>query len=77
MKRALKILVLSAIIAIASTTVQAQEPPHPGGNPSDPGSGAPGPVGGGAPVDSGLVMLIAFGALYGARKIAALRRSEQ
>jgi hypothetical protein len=75
MKRALKILVLSMIIGFASLTAWAQEPPHPGGDPA--GTSGAGPVGGGAPVGSGIVMLIACGALYAAKKVSAFRTEKE
>jgi len=73
-----KLLLITMLLLLGcGTTIFAQEPPHPGGNPSDPGSGAPGPVGGGAPVGSGFVMLLVLGAGYGATKIISLRNTEQ
>jgi hypothetical protein len=63
-----KILIkLSFIIAftIASTTLLAQGPPDP---PEDPGDGG-GPVGGSAPIGSGIAILLTLGAAYGGRKV--------
>jgi len=47
------------------TNVFADAPPDPGGGP---GTGDP-PVGGGAPLGSGLIILLSLASGYGARKI--------
>ena len=54
--------------------VFAGTPPPVGGDPGDdPGST---PIGGGAPVGSGLAIFIAIGAAYGARKTYLLKKEE-
>jgi hypothetical protein len=71
MKRNLKIVVIAALLVTAPLLMLAQAPPHPNGG-AAPGENN-GPVGGGAPIGSGVVMLIAMGAAYGARKLYQMR----
>lgn len=79
MKKAINILAITAFLMAAPIFVAqsfAQNPPHPGMNPD--GSGAStsgGPMGGGAPIDGGLSILIAMGAAYGTRKVYKARKS--
>jgi len=47
---------------------QTPPPPNGGENPTEPGSGNT-PVGGGAPIGSGLVILMTLGAAYGGKKV--------
>ncbi len=58
---------LSFIIAftIVSTALFAQGPPPPPVDPEDGG----GPVGGSAPIGSGIAILLTLGAAYGGRKV--------
>lgn len=60
---------LSAIVAMVflSFGLFSQTPPHPNGG-GGPGSGNT-PVGGAAPIDGGLAMLIIMGAAYGSKKL--------
>ena len=68
MKKLITILVLMFTIGILS----AQTPPPP---PNDPSNGnTNGPVGGGAPVGSGIVLLIAMAAGYGGKKVGDARK---
>lgn len=69
MKKAIKILTLTALLTGGSLILNAQ--PLPGG---DPGSQGGTPVGGFVPVGSGLVILMALGASYGAKKVYDLRK---
>nr|MBC8487204.1 hypothetical protein [Bacteroidota bacterium] len=56
MKKAIKLLVVTAFLIAAPVFLIAQNPPHPnGGNP--PGTGNT-PVGGGAPIDGGLSIML-------------------
>lgn len=62
---------------ILISSVLADDPPPPMG----PGSGTGGtggptgqPIGGGAPIDGGLSILLAMGAIYGANKVYQLRK---
>ena len=59
-----KILILVFIAAFGSLTIIAQ-PPSPPGNAS---SGNPAPVGGGAPIGSGVILMLSLFAAYGGKK---------
>ncbi len=77
MKKTIKILVISALFFLAPFVLLAQTPPHPnGGNAPNSGGNTNTPVGGGAPIGSGLVMLIAMGVAYGAKKVYNLSKEE-
>ena len=73
MKKAIRILLLTVFfitITVALNSLRAQ--PMPGGDPSgDPNNP---PVGGYAPVGSGLVILLALGAGYGTKKVYDARK---
>lgn len=73
MKKAIRILLLTVFFitfTIAFSSLMAQ--PMPGGDPSgDPNNP---PVGGYAPVGSGLVILLALGAGYGTKKVYDARK---
>lgn len=71
MKKAIKILTLSVLLTGGSLILNAQ--PQPGGDPGPGGQGGT-PVGGFVPVGSGLVILMALGASYGAKKVYNLRK---
>jgi hypothetical protein len=73
MKRKLRIVFIAVILAGAPMLIMAQQPPHPNnGNAPTPGNN--GPVGGGAPVDSGTILLIALAGLYSADKVYCVRK---
>ncbi len=68
----MKKFITTIAIAIMFFGVNAQtddDPPHPNGdaNPTQAGSGNT-PVGGGAPIGSGIAVFIALGAAYGIKK---------
>ena len=72
MKKAIKIALLTVFfitftVALNSLIGQPM-PPEPGGDPSNP------PVGGYAPVGSGLIILLAMGAGYGTKKVYDARK---
>jgi len=72
MKKALYTLVIFAsliIVPVISSLASAPPPPPP---PSGPGTDTP--IGGSAPVGSGLVMLLSMGAAYGAKKVFDARK---
>jgi len=71
-----KILIIAAIaIGLSfSSTVSAQQPPHPGGNPETNGNT---PVGGGAPVGNGTFILFALALAYAGRKVYVMRRTAE
>jgi len=64
------IVALFILLANAGFT-QDPPPPPPGGGHGLPGNQAP--PGGGVPVGSGLIILMALGAAYGGRKIYQIR----
>ena len=68
MKKAIKIITIVAFLMTAPLFLLAQNPPHPNGG-ATPNSTTNTPVGGGAPIDGGLIMLIAMGSAYGAKKV--------
>ena len=73
MKRAIKIVLLTVFFitfTVALNSVIGQ--PMPGGDPS--GDDANPPVGGYAPIGSGLVILMALGAGYGSKKVYDARK---
>ena len=75
MKNIIKTLALSLIITVATlitATVKADEPPPP-----PPSDGSSGNVpGGGAPIGSGLFILLGLGAAYGGKKIYNYRKKK-
>ena len=74
----MKKILLIAAIAIGlsfSSTLTAQEPPHPGGDPTTTGSGHA-PVGG-APIGNGTFILFALALAYAGRKVYAMRRTAE
>ncbi|MCK9617518.1 MAG: hypothetical protein M0R21_06740 [Lentimicrobiaceae bacterium] len=78
MKKAIKTLLVTGFILTAPLFLStAFGQPHPnngavgGGNG---GPGAAGPIGGGAPMGSGVIMLLAMAAGYGYKKIYDIRK---
>jgi hypothetical protein len=74
MKKAIKFLLVSGLILALPLMFKGQppSPPHPNG-----GSGPDGGntvVGGIAPIDGGLSILLLLGAAYGSRKIYRLKK---
>ena len=66
-----KILAITAILMIGGISLLAQAPPAP---PSSANQGGTGPVGGGAPIGSGMVLLITLAAGYGGKKVFDARK---
>ena len=63
-----KILMLSVVLMISGFSLLAQAPPVPPSSANNGGSN--GPVGcGGAPIGSGVVLLISLAAGYGGKKV--------
>jgi len=75
MKRLVKIIILVAFMLITPLLMMAQEPPHPNGG------AAPGdenvPVGGGAPIGSGTLILITLAAAYSGRKVYVMHTTAE
>ena len=65
-----KILTLTAILMISGFSLLAQAPPTPPEN----AGGSGGPVGGGVPIGSGVVLLITLAAGYGGKKVYNTRK---
>jgi hypothetical protein len=73
MKKAIRIVLLTVFFitfTVALNSLIAQ--PMPGGDPS--GGGNNPPVGGYAPIGSGLIILLAMGAGYGTKKVYNARK---
>jgi hypothetical protein len=80
MKKAIRIFTVVSFFALLPILSMAQ-PPHPnspaiggGGNTPNTGGQTNAPVGGGAPIDGGLSILLAMGAFYGAKKVYQIRK---
>ena len=64
-------IVISFLATFPLVTIcQTTDPGNPGGSPTGP------PVGGGAPIGSGLVMLLGMGIAYGSKKVYDLNKKE-
>jgi len=63
-------------IILLSINLSAQTPPPPNGGNGNPVEHGNNPVGGGAPIGSGLLILAALGAGYGAKKVYDFRKQE-
>jgi hypothetical protein len=72
MKKAiLNLILVGVLIIVPVIIVSASDPPPP----PPPGPGGDGlPIGGTAPIGSGIVMLISMGAAYGAKKVYNARK---
>jgi hypothetical protein len=73
MKKAILNLIISGLFVVVPVIIasaSAPPPPPPGG----PGGGSATPIGGTAPIGSGLVMLISMGAAFGAKKVYNARK---
>ncbi|MCF8302559.1 MAG: hypothetical protein K9I94_04715 [Bacteroidales bacterium] len=79
--KTLKKLILTIAIALFIGGLSAQTPPPPNGdgegNSQDPTSGGNTPVGGGAPIGSGTLLLLGLGAAYGGKKVWDFHRTEK
>ncbi|MFZ4706943.1 MAG: hypothetical protein ACOYMF_13130 [Bacteroidales bacterium] len=73
MKRKLRIILIAVLLITAPLLMLAQAPPHPN-NGSAPTHGTNGPVGGGAPIGSGTIILIGLAGLYCANKVYTFRK---
>ncbi len=75
MKNTVRIFVLTLFVLVFTTSVFAQDPPPP---PPGAGHGAGGSQvpGGGAPIGSGLVLLIAMAAGYGGKKVYDFKKQK-
>ena len=67
MKKILIALIFATVITLAGNALLAQGVPPP--PPSGHGTNTNQPAGGGAPIGSGVGILLALGSAYGARKV--------
>ena len=67
-----KLFATAAFLMIGGIALMSQTPPPPPDNPSSGG----GPVGGGAAIGSGIAILLALGAGYGAKKVYDFRKKK-
>jgi hypothetical protein len=77
MKKIIKqasILLLFAAMLLSATPLLAQGPPPP--PPSGHGATGNQPVGGNAPIGSGLAILLAMGAAYAGKKVYQVKNEE-
>jgi hypothetical protein len=68
-----KILAIAAFLMISGFSLMSQTPPPPPNDPSN--GGGTGPVGGGAPIGSGIVLLMTMAAWYCGHKVYKLKGS--
>jgi hypothetical protein len=74
MKKIFKVMTLIAVMSFTGYQVFAQPAP---GVQSGSGPVLGGPIGGGAPIGSGLTLLITLGIVYGANKLFLLKKISQ
>ena len=74
MKSFIKILTVTAFLFASTSLLQAQTPPHPNNGGTEPGTSTNTPVGGGAPIGSGTLLLIGLAGIYGAFKAYPMRK---
>jgi hypothetical protein len=74
MKKGLKLLLISGLFLALPLIFKGQppQPPHPN-NGGAPGAGNT-EVGGAAPIDGGLTLLLLLGAAYGSRKVYRMKK---
>ena len=74
-KKVIVMVFLMVCPLLISSVLSQTEPPLPGENGGSPvGSGMGGPVGGSAPIDGGLSILLAMSAMYGLKKVYKIRK---
>lgn len=75
MKKIFSLIVVTVFLVFSLNTL-AQTPPHPT---TDPSAGGNLPVGGsaGAPIGSGLVLMLAMSAAYGLKKVSQVPKKNE
>lgn len=68
-----KIFLTLIVLFIAMMPLLAQDPPPPPTQGTNTGTNGP-PIGGGAPIGSGLLLLVGMGAAYGGKKVYDIRK---
>jgi hypothetical protein len=76
-KKLISTLIGTVFMIFISTAIFAQNPGAPPPPPANPSGGNNLPVGGGAPIGSGLAILLALGAAYGWKKAVAMRKADE
>jgi len=74
MKSFIKILTVTAFLFASTSLLQAQAPPHPNNGVAPSSSSGNTPVGAGAPIGSGTLLLIGLAGIYGAIKAYPMRK---
>jgi hypothetical protein len=81
MKRAFRIFIITAFMAIAPMLMLAQNPPHPGdgtgGDPTGSGTEVGGTPPAGAPIGNGTLILLTLAMAYAGRKVYVMQSAEQ
>ena len=73
MKKAIINLIITGLLVVVPAIITCASAPPPPPPPGGPGGGDQ-PIGGAAPIGSGLIMLISMGAAYGAKKVYNARK---
>lgn len=73
MKKAIVNLIITGLFVALPVIIASASAPPPPPPPGGPGGGDQ-PIGGAAPIGSGIVMLISMGAAYGAKKVYNARK---
>ncbi len=77
MKTILRFVILMAFLLTAPFLIEkASSQPHPNNQNIGGGTSGSGPIGGGAPIGSGLIMLICLGAGYGLKKVYDVKKRD-
>ncbi len=71
-----KMLITAMLMLLFSASLTAQDPPPPPNDPSSIGGNNNLPVGGGAPIGSGLFLLVAMGLGYGYKKYRSINQHD-
>jgi hypothetical protein len=72
--KAIKTILVVIILTVITTNFTAQNPPPPPDNFQ--GNGNQSPPGGGTPIGSGLLIMLALGAAYGGNKLRNIRKNK-
>lgn len=73
MKKAIFNLIITGLLVVVPVIITCASAPPPPPPPGGPGTGDQ-PIGGPAPIGSGLIILISMGAAYGAKKVYNARK---
>ena len=73
MKKAIVNLIITGLLIVVPVIITCASAPPPPPPPGGPGTGNL-PIGGSAPIGSGLIMLISMGVAYGAKRVYDARK---